>query len=413
MIKGFTPRDFTADVIERFSCPTNFAARYQHRLEASASVRILLHANCTEIVTDRDGARVDHLRVQTLAGGAFTVTATQFILAAGGLEIPRLLLASNATHAAGIGNAYDQVGRNYMCHIAGTFGRLKLNVPKSDVWNGYDIAQDGTYCRRKLGLTPQAQRERGTASAFVRLHFPSIVDPAHGIAPLSALYLAKPFISYEYGKRLAEENPGGPARWLRHAANIALDPFGMAAFTWNWITRRTLAARKFPSVIVKSPRNLFSLDYHAEQQPNPDSRVTLGHETDALGMRRLRIDWRHSPLDIHTAQETARALRQEMAAWGHGTLDYDPERISHDILQYGAYGGHHIGTARMGHSATSSVVDGDGRVHGMRNLYLTGSSVFATSSQANPTLSIVALAARLAEHVRQQADTRISLVAAQ
>ena len=366
-----------------------------------------------EYVWTPDPPSVEKLMSCTLQGGNFIVAAKQVILATGGLEIPRLLLASNATHAAGIGNAYDLVGRNYMCHIAGTFGRIKLDVLKSDIWPGYDIAEDGTYCRRKMSLTAAAQRQRQTASAFLRLHFPSIVDPSHGIAPLSALYLAKPFISYEYGKRLAEEHPAGIGRWLRHALNIATDPVNMTAFAWNWITKRTLATRKFPSVIVNSPHNLFSLDYHAEQQPNADSRVTLGTETDALGMRRLRIDWRHSPLDIHTAKETVHAIKEEFARWGHGTLDYDTDMIPHDVLQYGAYGGHHIGTARMGHSATTSVVDGDGRVHGMRNLYLTGSAVFATSSQANPTLSIVALAARLAEHVRIQAEARITLVAAQ
>jgi choline dehydrogenase-like flavoprotein len=92
-----------------------------------------------------------------------------------------------------------------------------------------------------------------------------------------------------------------------------------------------------------------------------------------------------------------------LRAWGHGTLDFDPERVEDGILRYGAYGGHHIGTARMGDAPASSVVDRNGRVHGMKNLYVAGSAVFTTSSQANPTLTIVALALRLAAHLRRPA----------
>ena len=401
MIAGFKPSHFSPDAIERFSCPTDFAARYGHRLAASRNVRVLLHANVTDLLSDGDGSRIDRLRVRTLDGVSFSVTAAQTILATGGLEVPRLLLASHATHATGIGNAYDQVGRTYMCHIAGTLGDLHLDVPGQAIQHGYEVADDGVYCRRRLAMKPAVQRELAVANSVVRLHFPSITDPAHGCAPLSALYLAKPFISYEYGKRLAEDQPPSLGRWLRHAANIATDPLGIAAFTLHWLRDRTLAARKFPSVIVRPRNNRFSLDYHAEQVPNPASRVTLSADTDALGLRKLCIDWRHSDLDVRTAQETLRVLRDDFAAWGHGTLDFEPDQLRDGILRYGAYGGHHIGTARMGASPVTSVVDADCRVHGIKNLYIASSAVFPTSSQANPTLTIVAMALRLADHLQR------------
>jgi choline dehydrogenase-like flavoprotein len=356
-------------------------------------------------LTDTDGARVNRLTVRTLAGRSFTVAPRQTILATGGLEVARLLLA------CGLGNAHDQVGRTYMCHIAGVVGRLHLNTAPGQVAHGYEVAPDGTYCRRRLAPTFAAQRETQIASSVMRLHFPNIRDPIHRTGPLSALYLAKPFISYEYAKRLTG-GPGGAALWLRHARNVAADPFGTAGFLLHWARRRTLAARKFPSVIVQPRANLFSLDYHAEQQPNPESRVTLSHETDALGMNKLRIDWRYTRLDVHTATETLRLLQQDIAAWGHGTLDYDPAEVEHAITRDGAYGGHHIGTARMGTTPASSVVDSNCRVHGIANLYIAGSAVFPTSSQANPTLTIVALALRLAEHVRQRATTPIAAAVA-
>lgn len=400
MIRGFHPAHFSADGIERFSCPTDFAARYRHRLAASADLRLLLHANCTELLTGADGARVERVVVRTLAGKQFTIAPGSVVLAAGGLEIPRLLLASRQTHAEGIGNAHGQVGRNYMCHIAGTLGNVTLDVPRDDVWQGYEVAPDGTYCRRRLAATPETQAEFGLASSVVRLHFPSIADPAHRTGALSALYLAKPFISYEYAKRLASGPPPSLTTWLRHVANLVRDPFATAGFLLHWARYRTLATRKFPSVIVRPRANRFTLDYHAEQQPNPQSRVTLARETDALGMPRLRIDWRYTDLDVRTARETMRLLQADLAAWGHGRLTYDPDDVERLITREGAYGGHHIGTTAMGASPATSVVDADARVHGMNNLYVAGSAVFPTSSQANPTLTIVALALRLADHLK-------------
>jgi choline dehydrogenase-like flavoprotein len=411
MIRGFEPAHFSTDGIERFSCPTNFAARYQHRLAASQSVTVLLNANCTELLTDADGAVIERLSIRTLQGGAFSVRAQRVILAAGGLEVPRLLLASRGTHAKGIGNAHGQVGRNYMCHIAGTIGDLRLTLPRDDIWHGYEVAEDGTYCRRRLALTAEAQKQLGLASSVVRLHFPSIPDPAHRTGALSALYLAKPLISYEYAKRLTGEGSAGIGTWLRHAGNVAADPFGTAGFMMHMLRNRMLAARKFPSIIVRPRANRFSLDYHGEQQPNPDSRVTLGRETDRLGMPKLHIDWRYTQLDVTTAMETVRLLREDLAAWGHGRLEYDPATVEHQITRDGAYGGHHIGTARMGSSAATSVVDADCRVHGMHNLFVAGSAVFPTSSQANPTLTIVAMALRMAEHLK--AETRLPALSAE
>jgi choline dehydrogenase-like flavoprotein len=401
MIRGFDPAHFSTDRIERFSCPTNFAARYQHRLAASGNVRVLLNANVTELLTNADGAAIESLSVRTMQGIGFAVRAARVVLATGGLEVPRLLLASRGAHANGIGNAHDQVGRNYMCHIAGTIGDLRLDLPRDDIWHGYEIAEDGTYIRRRLAVSADVQRRLRIASSIVRLHFPTIPDPSHRTGALSALYLAKPFISYEYAKRLTGGGSGGLGRWLRHAANVVTDPVGTAGFMLHMARNRALAARKFPSVIVRPRANRFSLDYHAEQVPNPASRVTLSRDTDRLGLPRLHIDWRYSPLDVATAETTLRLLRDDLAAWGRGRLDYDPAGVEQAMTCDGAYGGHHIGTARMGLSAADSVVDRDCRVHGMHNLHIAGSAVFPTSSQANPTLTIVALALRLADHVKQ------------
>jgi choline dehydrogenase-like flavoprotein len=403
MLAGFRGRDFTDTTLERFSRPTDFARRYRGELAASEGLRVLLHANVTELLTAGDGSIVQALRVRTLGGRNFTVRTGQVVLAMGGLEIPRLLLASRDRHAAGIGNLYDQVGRFYMCHIAGTLGEIRLRLPQSEIFHGYQRTPEGIYCRRRFALTAEAQAGLGIGNFVARLHHPRIPDPAHRTGPLSALFLAKPFISYEYSKRLHGDGPVPARIWAAHLRNLALDPFATAGFLAHWLRRRSFASRKFPTVIIRSKSRSYSLDFHAEQLPNPASRIQLTQARDALGQQKIRVDWRSSAADLRTVGLAARSLARDLAASGCGIFSFDDQEVAVSALRDGAYGGHHIGTARMSHTPQTGVVDADCRVHGLRNLFIAGSAVFPTSGQANPTLTIVAMALRLAEHLKKEA----------
>lgn len=401
MIAGFAPPSFDLDRIERFSCPTNFGARYARQLESAGNITLLLDAHAVEIAASEAGERITRTVLRTLDGKEFTVEADHHVLAAGGIETARLLLASrSAGHPNGLGNARDLVGRNYLCHIAGTIGDFAVKGPRESVWHGYDRAWDGVYCRRRMALRPEVQRARGIGNAVIRLHHPRLPDPAHGRGILSAIFLAKPFISYEYSKRLHGDDPVTAGLMARHALNVIREPFGTAGFLLNWARRRTLAARKFPSLIVAPRNNVFSLDVHAEQVPNDDSRVTLSDRLDAFGKPQVKVDWRYKPQDLETVRVALETLRAEVADWGGGVLSFDADGIADAMLREGAYGGHHIGTARMGRNPDEGVVDGDARVFGVDNLFLAGSSIFPTSSQANPTLTIVAAALRLADHLK-------------
>jgi choline dehydrogenase-like flavoprotein len=190
-------------------------------------------------------------------------------------------------------------------------------------------------------------------------------------------------------------------QWLAHLRNVLIDAPATAVFLMHWLRHRTLAARKFPSVIVYPRRPRYSLDFHAEQEPNPASRVRLSDARDELGMRRLHVDWRYTERDVHTVKASLAALAQAMRDSGVGSFDYAPEEVEHEMTRYGAYGGHHIGTARMGTDPADSVVDADCRLHELDNLYVSGAAVFPTSSQANPTLTIVAMALRLGDHLKR------------
>ncbi len=398
LVEGFASDSFRTDTLERFSLPTNFARRWRKPLEQAANVRVLLHANATCLVPEADGHRLAGITLRTLAGATLEVRARRYVLALGGLETPRLLLASPGTDGHALGNQHDLVGRYYMCHLAGTLGSIEI-APGHAAWHGYEVSDEGVYCRRRFALTAEAQRRLRVGNFVARLHHPRITDPRHRTGILSMLYLAKFVIPYEYGKRLHGEESAGAADWMAHVRNVLADAPRTAKFLAHWLRYRTLAERKFPSVIVhpKSPR--YSLDFHAEQVPYRESRVTLGTERDALGLPRLHVDWRYTPEDVETVQRAVAQLAADFAASGAGRFDYDPATVEHEMTRYGAYGGHHIGTTRMGADPRSSVVDADCRMHALDNCWIAGSAVFPTSSQANPTLTIVAMALRLAAHL--------------
>ncbi len=408
MIRGFDSSVVRTNGLERFSCPTDFGKRYAKRLRVAPDVQVLLGANCTAMRQDPATREVRELEVTTLAGVRFTIAARANVLATGGLETARLLLASNDVSPAGLGNEHDVVGRYYMCHIAGNVGTLVLNGTPRDVRHGYEVSPEGIYCRRRLSIAANEQRRHGLANGVARLHFPRITDPRHRNGVLSGLFLARKLISYEYGKRLNDGAAATPAVYARHLLNVVSDPIDTTAFLAHWITRRTLADRKYPSVILRNRTNRFSLEMHGEQMPNPDSRVTLTEKRDALGMPQLRVDWRYGRDDVESVRRTLDLMAQEFERTGTGQLRYDADTLEEDLMRFGAYGGHHIGTARMGTNPRTSVVDANCRVHSVNNLYVAGSAAFPTSSQANPTLTLVAMSLRLGQHLSQRLAPRVA-----
>jgi choline dehydrogenase-like flavoprotein len=141
---------------------------------------------------------------------------------------------------------------------------------------------------------------------------------------------------------------------------------------------------------------------HGEQAPRATSRVMLTDKRDALGLPRLRVDWRYGREDIESARRTLDVIAQEVERSGIGRLTYERDTLEEDLMRFGAYGGHHIGTARMGTDPRTSVVDANCRVHSVDNLFVAGSAVFPTSSQANPTLTLIAMSLRLGKHLSQR-----------
>jgi choline dehydrogenase-like flavoprotein len=402
MLGGFACPTVSTERIERFSRPTDFGVGCATRLDRQRRVQVILHATVTNIALAPNLQTVAHLNVRTRGGRAFQVTARIYALAAGGLEVPRLLLASRSQLPAGIGNASDAVGRYYMCHLAGVSG-LFMPAPRRTVWHGYERTEEGVYCRRRLSLEPWAQEAYRTSNVIARLHHRNLADPVHASGPLSALYLSRWLLPYEYRRRLDQTRDQSGV--LPHVLNIVRDPWTTTRFAAQMLRYRVFATRKFPSIVVAPRSGGFTLDLHAEQLPNPESRIMLSHDHDRFGVPKLRIDWRYRPDDIRSVVTAMGLMGKAFAGGGHGTLTFVPAAVERDLRREGAYGGHHLGTARMSESPRTGVVDGDGKVHGINNLYITGGAVFATSGQANPTLTILALALRLADHLKPSLAT--------
>ena len=396
-VPGLAGGSIEAENLQRFSKPTNFGKRYRKALERSRDVSIVLSANCIGMRLTEGRQAVESMVFAADPDHRFTVRARHFVLAAGALETARLMLA------AGAGN--DNVGRYYMCHVEGKAAVARFR-PGTRVAFEYERDSEGVYIRRHFSVPAEIQRARRLNNVILRFEPPLIADPSHENPVLSAMWLSRTFLKREYARKMASFGYRGIGMGhstivARHAANVAKGWAGLAAFGVDWTRRHILAERKLPYVAVAGKDGAFTLDYNAEQAPNPDSRVFLAGEMDAYGLPRLVVDWRASAQDIDSVLEAHRLLAARMAETAIGRLDVDEACIREG---YNAAGGHHIGTARMSADPAHGVVDPDCRVHGMDNLFVAGAAAFPTSSHANPTLTLVALAARLAARLRALED---------
>ncbi len=153
------------------------------------NIRVLMDYHAVDLRLDGDLARVESVKLVSRRGSPVRVTAKIFILAAGGLENPRILLASRSQISSGLGNHSDMVGRCYMSHLAGTHGRLALSRPDKPPFYRFQKDRQGAYERRRFRLSDEAQRANRVMNIIGFPYRPAIADPAHGDAALSTLWL--------------------------------------------------------------------------------------------------------------------------------------------------------------------------------------------------------------------------------
>ena len=368
-----------------------FALRHCEDLVRSANVEIVLHANAMHIQADPNAGGVEHIRISTLDGKQGRVRAAYYVLACGGIENPRLLLGSRDVEENGVGNSYDQVGRYFMEHPHGRAGRLHgkhayalwAAMRKRHLAPGVSVAP---------ALLPTASLQKEKEILNSAATFKLQRDPGLGVSAGKKLYryLKRELAPDRRGRRLHYLYRGLRSwfdRNLRPAGEHALSALGLTGL----------------SVIVR-----------AEQAPNPHSRVRLSNHKDRLGLPRPELDWRLSSQDKETVTVLADTLQSEFERLGMGVLrksDWLDEPslewpVDLSVSNHPIGGYHHMGTTRMSAGPKTGVVDADCRVHNYRNLYVAGSSVFPTSGWANPTLTIMALSVRLADHLHSRLRNR-------
>jgi choline dehydrogenase-like flavoprotein len=414
LVPGLPNGDVATSALERWSLPTNFGRLYRERLAASPRVRLVSGTTCTRVVVSGDGG-VDRLDCKTVRGRDVAVSARRYVLACGGLETTRLLLASPGADGRPIGDHSGHLGRWYMGHVEGVVARLRLRTPPHLTVFDYERDVDGVYVRRRFSFARPFQHAEELPNVAGWLVHPELADADHGSGALSAAYLA---LASPLGGRLApaalraamtgERVPGVPfgggsrSSLGRHLGNVFRDLPAAARFAIDFGGRRFAArGRRAPGFAVFSPENVYPLQYHGEHRPHRESRVTLSDERDALGMPRLRIDVRFSDDDVTGVVQAHRSWDAYLRRHGVGCLEIVDDVEDAVRTRLGA-GFHQSGTTRAAARAEDGVVDGDLAVHDLPTLHVASSSVFPTSSQANSTFMIVVFALRLAEHIRRE-----------
>jgi choline dehydrogenase-like flavoprotein len=308
-----------------------------------------------------------------------------FVLAAGGIENARLLLVSNKNQPAGLGNHNDLVGRFFMDHVQLYSGRLQFREtwPHNRLYddkynhNNKTVSAHGTCIAAHLMLEPSVQAREKLLNAH--LWFSSIFRGEISEAA-DALIRIK--------RRTVQREP--PGRGLgRDLLAVVTHPMDIAG---------VIASRYLP---LRSLVDGCMLGAVVESVPDPESRVTLSEQRDQLGMNRVRVRWLPGSLAQRTFDRTAALIAQELSRAGVADVSLDPPIEGGEwpdtFSDEGTW--HHIGTTRMHDSPKLGVVDRNCRVHGIENLYISGSSVFPTAGGNFPTITIIALALRLSDHI--------------
>jgi choline dehydrogenase-like flavoprotein len=392
---GFKPLLTQADKLKtsffQFSPPTRFGEVYKDVLERSRAVDVILNATALELEATADANHVSRVRVTSFSNKTFFVKARKFVVAAGGLETPRLLLLSNTVQKKGLGNKYDLLGRYYMDHPGLWSGTVQFITDQSSHPWYFNLRN------KAEGLADMGAAFTPTESFLKNeglLNFRLLLKPTPEEKSVDSIK----YIAHEMAAAQLPEDLGVHIKNIlsdiRPVANIALKTiFNSSA---NFIA----APPASNNGITKA-----NIELGLEQFPNRDSRVSLSAQKDAFGQNRIKLDWRLSGIEQKTAKKAVETFALECGKHHLGRVHISDEVMEQNKNISCQISSHHMGTTKMAISPAEGVVDVNCKVHGVDNLFVASSSVFPTSGWANPTLTITALSIRLAEHLKSISRT--------
>ncbi|MDE2364044.1 MAG: GMC family oxidoreductase [Hyphomicrobiales bacterium] len=395
--------EFSLSRIERSSNRPRFQNAHSERLETSDLIDIRLGATIVDLTLGENG-RVSSCTIADAGGARRELEAERFVIAAGGLESARLLLLMQRRRPDLFGGAEGPLGRFYMGHVIGEIADILFADARIE--SAFDFLRDGagSYVRRRFTPGRDAMIEHNLPNIAFWPVVPPVAEPRHCSGALSAVALAlsTPLL----GSALAPEairtrHLQRPIAWGPHIRNVIADAPQTIGFVGRFVRERYLSEERIPGYFLRNPARRYGLSYHAEQSPRADSRVSLSKTTDLFDTPRLAIDLRFHRDDAEAVVRAHDLFQRWFEASGFGRIEYrqPAEENAEAVDARMSHGTHQIGVARMGGARSEGVVDVDLRCFDVDNLYVVSSAVFPTSGQANPTLTIVALAARLAAHL--------------
>lgn len=373
-----------------------FTTIRRNEVAQADNISLYLNANAVELETDDTAQTVTRVKVACLSGNQFWVSARVVILATGAIESARLLLMSDKTQTNGLGNEHDLVGRYFMDHpllYTGEFIPRDRNL--FNLANLYDLRMvNNTAVMAKLALSEEVIRKEQV------MNMSFILFPRYWASRSEAARSVKNVIHALKSGQISGETGRELLKAIAGIGDIAATIY------------KKFDEKRRPPIPGELPMGgwsawsnkektfrCFEIISQTEQAPDPNNRVVLSRDRDQLGCPKAELHWRWTEMDYSHARRGQEILVQEVERMGLGKVLLDHQDGKPKLFHPTSH--HHMGTTRMHVDPTQGVVDENCKVHSVSNLFIASSSVFPTGSYANPTLTIVALAVRLADHVKQ------------
>jgi choline dehydrogenase-like flavoprotein len=388
--------DDSSDVVSNFSwkawqfCefPFRFGDRFYDELSLSENITVLLNSNFVKCNLHDSGIKIKSITVTTLQGKTKQINAEKYVLACGGVENARLLL--NLAEQEGFPRLQqmDLIGKNFAEHPNATIGYLQgpraaelYKSHKIQFLNGHKEVKPG------LGIRSESQIEHGILNGIISV-WPV---PEENSSVTKAKLLLELVRKKEFGLRFL-------------VSTFLVLP--------NIVSLLPHVRHRLRGGVISIPykTDKFEVRLMTETVANPDSQIALIEQRDSVGLKTASLNWQLTQKDRQCFTSIANLTKDHFEGHMGVTLELsdwvnDKDSDWTKYINTNGHYGHHMGTTKMGFSETDSVVDENCKLHDIDNLYVAGSSVFPAFGFANPTLTIVALSLRLADHLSVQLNS--------
>lgn len=368
--------------ISKFAVPpTRFFAKYGDALKKSKSATIIENANVVNVKYDKDSKAITEVYFESSPGKSHSIKAKKFIMCFGGIENARMLLEFNDKNNQALGNHHDNVGRYFMEHpVVRAANLFTTESEKFGLYQGTML--DQRYVSGYFKLSEKTLRSKQTCNLRMPLINASNYALSDGISSF-----------HEMKQSFSQSEI--PDHFGSHLINM----LGDLDMVIEAVSRKGFDTPMFDHA---DELGGFEMQLMVEQSPERDNRITLSEEKDSYGIRKINIEWVLSETDKKRMWKSLGITANELSRLGLGRLKLLKEREDRIWGDQLSFGNHHMGTTRMSDSSKHGVVDKNLKVFGTENFYISGCSVFPTGGHVPPTLTLVALSVRLAEHLTEE-----------